>query len=156
MKRRKFLTTLGAIPSLLTLACRNTIVQPKTDTIITGKITDDKGIPFENIGISFQGYLISGGVLFYTPGSTKTEERFNLETSTDKNGIFKITFRVPNDTNSFLLTFKDVPFPFRFDIKTKRNGLDVYSNPGIIATSDDIGTLKIGETNDYQITIIKK
>jgi hypothetical protein len=154
MKRRKFLTTLGAIPSLLTLACRNTIVQPKTDTIITGKITDDKGIPFENIGISFQGYLISGGVLFYTPGSTKTEERFNLETSTDKNGIFKITFRVPNDTNSFLLAFKDVPFIF--DVKTKRNGVEIYSDSWTIASTFIANSLTIGSVNDYQITITKK
>jgi hypothetical protein len=151
VKRRKFIATLGVIPSLLTLACRNTIVQPKADTIITGRITDEKEIPFENWGIGFRGESNIGGPI-YLGGSGKNYETFNLETSTDKNGSFKFTFRVPDDTTGVFLDFKSITYAF--DVKTKRNGIKIYSDPFKIA-SNHAGTLKIGETNDYQITFTK-
>lgn len=148
MKRRRFLTTLGLLQSLLTLSCK----ADRLPTIITGKVTDEKGIPIENITFSFKGYDSSCNCFIYTGGTGTQKEIFNLETVSDKNGNFNFSQVVQGTTNEIYLSIINFNL-LDNDIKSKKNGVIVGDHDIIAARGSG---LTLGVTNDYQITITKK
>ena len=80
MKRRKFLIALGVVPPLVLEACKGDKL-PKTATIVKVKVTDDKGVPFENIPFEFYGYRTVGGSV---AGGGSKEDTFKIRKMTEK------------------------------------------------------------------------
>ncbi len=56
MKRRKFLIALGVVPPLVLEACKKDEF-PKTSTIISGYVIDEKGKPIKGFGMQFDGSM---------------------------------------------------------------------------------------------------
>ena len=54
MKRRNFLITLGVVPPLVLSACGEDEF-PKSPTIISGYVIDEKEKPIKGFGIQFSG-----------------------------------------------------------------------------------------------------
>lgn len=90
MKRRQLLQMLGLIPpTLLAASCKEKL--PTSPTIVTGKIIDENGAPLEGAGLRLSGFNVKG----YTGGYNT----FSITIESDKNGLYKLSQLVPENTN---------------------------------------------------------
>ena len=157
MKRRKFLIALGVVPPLVLSACKGDKL-PKTATIIKAKVTDDKGVPFENIPFNFYGYRNFGGSV---AGGGKIEDTFNIEKKSDKLGNVEFSQVVPENTTQVYLLIGNVSFPFElYKIQSKKGGVNIGNGTENVAVYPDyantIDSLVLGETNEYEVILTKK
>lgn len=159
MKRRKFLIALGVVPPLILAACREDDKLPKTATIIKVKVTDDKGVPFENFPFEFYGYRSYGGSV---AGGGKIEDTFKIEKKSDKLGNVEFSQVVPENTTIVYVligAFSGINFD-KYIIQTKKGSVNIGNNSGTIATYPDytntIDSLVLGETNEYELILTKK
>lgn len=151
MKRRNFLIALGTIPSLVVSSC-NTVIPA---TIISGKVTDEKGVPIENIPFTFIGNQTIGGSI---AGGGRLEETFKIEKKSDKEGHFEFSQSVPQNTIDTYFRIGDVYFPYeKFKIQFKKNGVIIGSNTitlGVYSNSND--SLLLGQENIVEVILTKK
>jgi hypothetical protein len=155
MKRRNFLIALGVVPPLVLIACKGDQL-PKTATIIKAKVTDDKGIPIENIPLKFYGFRSYDGN--YAGGGGKIEETFKIEKLSDKQGNVEFSQIVPEITTDVFLSMGDNFIYSYFKIKAKRNNIVTNDNsgPAIAVYPDSTNSLVLGETNEYELILTKK
>ncbi len=154
MKRRKFLIALGVVPPLFFSSCEKAIPA----TIISGKVTDEKGNPIENIPFTFWGYYNTGGSI---AGGGSQETTFKIEKTSDKDGIIAFSQAVPEKTREVYLLIGNVYFPFeRYKIQAKKNNVNIGSGSETVAVYPDyansIDSLLLGQTNEYEIILTKK
>ena len=152
MKRRKFLIALGVLPPLVLSACKGDKL-PKTATIIKITITDDKGIPFENVSFRFYGYRTFGGSI---AGGGSKEDTFRIEKLSDKLGKVEFSQVVPeNTTQIYLLITRTVGINIdKYIIQSQKGGVNVGEGTTKIGIYP--GSLTLGETNEYKVTLTKK
>ncbi|CAG4999817.1 hypothetical protein DYBT9275_02314 [Dyadobacter sp. CECT 9275] len=90
MKRRQILKLLGASPlATLLLACESPV--PRKDTIVTGTVIDQDGMPLKGVPFNFNGDKKTGSSGVPT---------FSVDAVTDSLGQFKISQHVPKGTDS--------------------------------------------------------
>jgi hypothetical protein len=160
MKRRNFLIALGVVPPLVLAACNGDKL-PKTPTIVKVKVTDDKGLPFENFPLEFYGYRSFGGSV---AGGWQKEDTFKIEKSSDKMGNVEFSQIVPeNTTIIYVLIGSEVNLVVKYDdyvIQSKKGGINIGNNSEQIAVYPDytnsIDSLILGETNEYELILTKK
>jgi hypothetical protein len=158
MKRRNFLIALGVVPPLVLAACNGDKL-PKTPTIVKVKVTDDKGLPFENFPLEFYGYRSFGGSV---AGGWQKEDTFKIEKSSDKMGNVEFSQIVPENTTIIYVQYRGFTgFPFTdYIIQSKKGGINIGNNSEQIAVYPDytnsIDSLILGETNEYELILTKK
>ena len=155
MKRRKFLIALGVVPPLVLSACNENAIPA---TIITGKVTDEKGLPIEDIPFTFWGYRSYGGS---PAGGGKQETTFKVEKKSNKDGTIGFSQAVPKNTTDVYLLIGNVYFPYeRYTIQAKKNNVNIGAGTSKVAVYPDyantIDSLLLGQTNEYAIILTKK
>jgi hypothetical protein len=157
MKRRKFLIALGVLPPLVLAACKGDQL-PKTATIVKATVTDEKGIPIENIPLKFEGFRNYGGSLIGTGG--KLDTTFKIEKVSDKQGLIEFSQIVPEISTDVVFAIGNVYFPYeKYNIQAKKNKITIYNDgdgPFISVYPDSNKSLVLGETNEYEIILTKK
>ena len=153
MKRRKFLIALGVVPPLIISSCQEVIPA----TIISGKVTDETGKPFENIPFTFWGYYNTGGSVV---GGGTQQTTFKIEKTSDKEGNIAFSQAVPERTREVYLLIGNVYFPYElYKIQAKKNNVNIGSSSEIAVYPDyanSIDSLLLGQTNEYEIILTKK
>ena len=153
MKRRKFLIALGVVLPLVLGACKGDQL-PKTATIIKAKVVDDKGNPLENIPLKFYGYRFSGGSI---AGGGSIENTFKIEKVSDKQGNIEFSQVVPEITTSVYFSMGDTFIYAYYSIQAKKNGINIGTGSENIDVHDSYeNSIKLGETNEYEIKLTKK
>lgn len=153
MKRRNFLIALGVVPPLVLEACKGDKL-PKTITIIKAKVTDDKGVPIENIPFKFYGYRSYGGSV---AGGGKKEDTFKIEKSSDKQGFVELSQVVPEITTSVYFSMGDTFIYAYYTIQAKKDGVIKGTGSETIDVYDSYdNSIKLGETNEYEVILTKK
>lgn len=157
MKRRKFLIALGVVPPLVLSACKGDLL-PKTATIVKATVTDDKGIPLENIPLKFEGYRSYDGN--FAGGGGKLDTTFKIEKVSDKQGLIEFSQIVPEISTDVVVTIGNAYFPYeKYKIQAKKNNIIIYKDgdgPFISVYPDSNKSLVLGETNEYEIILTKK
>ena len=93
MKRRKFLIALGVVSPLVLSACKKDEF-PKTPTIISGYVIDEKEKAIKGFGMQFGG----------STGGFNPKVLFDEKTLTDEKGYYYLEYLIPEGTVS--LTFQ--------------------------------------------------
>lgn len=136
MKRRKFLIALGVVPPLVLQACKSEEKFPKTPTIISGFVIDEKEKPIKGFGMQFSG----------NTGGFNPKSLFNERTLTDEKGYYYLEYLIPEEAVS--LTFKPTAnadySPVLYDYLCFVKGVYQKDSPFII-----------GEKNDLNFKIVK-
>ena len=135
MKRRKFLIALGVVPPLVLSACSKDEF-PKTPTITSGFVKDEKEKPIKDFGIQFSGN--TGG---FNPKFT-----FDQNALTDEKGYYYLEQIVPEGTVSFTFqaTANSKYNPVLYDYLCLVGGVYRKNCPW-----------NIGEKNDINFKIVK-
>jgi hypothetical protein len=151
MKRRRFLQGLALAPPLILGACKKDLL-PKTATIITGKILDEKGKPIENVPLKLDGYHFSEGSI--AGGVGTRENTFKFEKNSDKNGFFEFSQVFPEKTAISYLLIGDLSTSSFFEIQVKKNGVkfSIYTEITIYPSA----IIVLGEKNEIEIILTKK
>jgi hypothetical protein len=92
---------LGVVPPLVLEACKKEVVIPPT--IVTGKVTDESGLPVD--GVEFLFFGIEKQDLF------REVHTFDEKQTTNKDGIYKFTISVPLNTQEFSLKVQSIKNP---------------------------------------------
>jgi hypothetical protein len=133
MKRRNFLIALGLVPPLAFVSCGKDEF-PSTPTIITGKVVDENSMPAEGVKFRFSGFYLKG---------TSPIPTFGVDTETNKDGIYNVSYVVTNGEAEFLPKEDS-----KFNIYVWKN------NQYIIASG--VGSITLGETNTFNFQIRKR
>ena len=143
---------LGVLPPLVLSACKGDQL-PKTATVIKITITDEKGIPFENVSFRFYGYRSFGGS---AAGGGSKEDTFRIEKLSDKLGKVEFSQIVPENTMEvYLLITGAVGINFdKYTIQSQKGGVNVGERTTKIGIYP--GSLTLRETNEYKVTLTKK
>ncbi|GAA4435305.1 hypothetical protein GCM10023091_11510 [Ravibacter arvi] len=103
MKRRKFLLSLGLLPTLIQVAsCKRPY--PKAATTIKGRITDELGQPVEGIRMIMMGIK---------PLGLSALKTFEAESYSDQNGGYILSHVVTKETRMVEILYRhnqDLPF----------------------------------------------
>jgi hypothetical protein len=156
MKRRRFLKGLVLASPLLLGGCKKDLL-PKTATVISGKVMDDKGKPIENVPLEFSGYRVSGGSI---AGGGIKEDTFKIEKSSDKNGVFEFSQVVPEITQDTYFSMGDTFIYSYFEIQMRKNGVKLGTDSGhygvYLPSTIPTNFLTLGEKNEIELILTKK
>ncbi len=144
MKRKQFLNALTALPILAVAACEKGF--PSTPTVVTGKVIDENGLPVEDFVFSFSGT--------HKKNILNAVTTFSERNKTDKDGIYKFSVVIPQDTDFVEFVVEGYENDFSrtsmVDLYIEKNSIyEIYRPIGT-------GPINYGSTNTFNFQIKKR